>query len=79
MFEYSTTLKCDQCGYGCSSDGFRIADCMSREDLESMVAEEGWIKLYDRYNSCYNICDRCVAHYGEKYLRDKFNGDNNED
>lgn len=74
MFEYSTTLKCDQCGYGCSSDGFRITDCMSREDLESMVAEEGWIKLYGRYN----ICDRCVEHYGEKYLHDKFNGDNNE-
>lgn len=75
MFEYSTTLKCDQCGYGCSSDGFRIANCMSREDLESMVAEEGWIKLYGRYN----ICDGCVEHYGEKYLREKFNGDNNED
>ena len=75
MFEYSTTLKCDQCGYGCSSDGFRIADCMSREDLESMVAEEGWINLYGRYN----ICDGCVEHYGEKYLCDKFNGDNNED
>lgn len=65
MFEYSTTLKCDQCG----------TDCMSREDLESMVAEEGWIKLYGRYN----ICDGCVEHYGEKYLREKFNGDNNED
>lgn len=33
MFEYSTTLKCDQCGYGCSSDGFLIADCIAEKIL----------------------------------------------
>ncbi len=71
MFEVEVTVKCDNCGFGQTSYGESIKDCLSRRALEKMLENEGWIKIHKKYN----ICVSCVKTFGKANMRKKFGGE----
>lgn len=73
MFEVEVTVKCDNFGFGQTSYGESIKDCLSRRALEKMLENEGWIKIRKQYN----ICVFCVKRYGKANMRKKFGGESN--
>lgn len=73
MFDVETTLKCDNCGFGESSYGESLRDCLNRKALEKKLEDKGWIKIRRKYN----ICPFCVRRYGKNNMYKKFGGDAN--
>lgn len=72
---FVVTVKCDNCGFGESSYGESIEDCLSRKALEKKLEEEGWIKIHKKYD----ICVFCVKTFGMANIRKKFGGEGNGD
>lgn len=68
MFSCTTEISCDMCGAGYISQGNRMSDCISRDCFRYFRKKDGWKVVYGKYD----ICDKCIQHYGMKYIRSKF-------
>lgn len=65
MFNCKTTFSCDLCGRSHSTESNRMADCASKDFFRIMLRKAGWKTIY----GCYDVCGRCVEHYGMKEVR----------
>lgn len=65
MFKCCTELSCDICGCTHRSENSKMTNCTSKGWYRYLLHQKGWKTIY----GSYDVCQKCVEHYGIKYIR----------
>lgn len=65
MFKCKTEFSCDICGCTHSTTKGKMTDCTSKQWFRTLLHQKGWKTIY----GSYDVCRKCVEHYGIKHIR----------